>query len=240
MDLTCSKLGIRCMCDTPLGPVQGDSCSSCHHFAAFGECWWATAGAAPAVCSYLQELGPGCMKHKLLLPAGANTFGFGASVGAAEGREWLSLDGDEVALAGAEQEAHEQSLLPSVLRPAWAGGRVTQCPMTGVTGRSGFTPAEPVAVGRNGCCPSAPGTSCAAATSVLSLGTRLLPAGLSSHPPQLPVAAAPEVALMKSQHPQHHQQLPACAASYAETLPSHSCHSDGAARREQQLLMLFL
>lgn len=57
MDLTCSKLGIRCTCDTSLGPVQGDSCSSCHHFAEFGECWWATAGAAPAVCSYLQELG---------------------------------------------------------------------------------------------------------------------------------------------------------------------------------------
>lgn len=178
--------------------------------------WGVLVGnSCSCTCSVLipaRNQGPGCMKHKLL-PAGANIFGFGACVGAAEGREWLSLDGDEVA----EQEAHEQSLLPSVLRPAWAGGRVTQCPMTGVTGRSGFTPAEPVAVGRNGCCPSAAGTSCAAATSVLSLGTRRLPTGLSSHPPRLPMAAAPEVALVKRQH---HQQLPACAASYAETLPS--------------------
>lgn len=86
------------VCDTPpLGQVQGDLCSSCHHFADFGEPWWATAGAVPAVCSgaWLHETQTGTCRDKL-----ANVFGLGP-VDAAEGREWLSLGGDEVALAGA-------------------------------------------------------------------------------------------------------------------------------------------
>lgn len=40
------------VCDTPpLGHVQGDLYSPCHHFAEFEEPWWATAGAVPALCS---------------------------------------------------------------------------------------------------------------------------------------------------------------------------------------------
>lgn len=63
-------------------------------------------------------------------------------------------------------------------------------------------------------------------------GDSLLPAGLGSLPPWLPMAAAPEVTLVKRQ--QHHQQVPAPAASCTVTLPSHSCHSDGVVQREQQ------
>lgn len=112
--------------------------------------------------------------------------------------------------------AHENCLLTTLLRTAWA-----LSPVTGVTDRRGFTPTELVAFGCNGLLSFRTRHQlCCSHLCTGSLGKCLLPGDLSSHPPWLPMAAVLEVALAKRRH---HRQLPAPAAGYAVTLTSSSC-----------------